>query len=282
MPNRADAGTVVGSVGGAPVDSTSRGPLCWVVAHARERKLLHLLLTLGLPTLIGGPRGCGKTLLALKLAFELERPCEVFHLGGIRDAEAHLYGVTQLRGGETFFVRSRFVEAIQKPGMVIILDELNRAPSEVLNALLSLLDDQARLVIEQEEGERRIVPVATGVTFVATINHGAEYVGSEPIDAALLDRFALVRLNYPENEVEILESRGIPRAQARQLARWAKLIRAEHQKGTLPFSISLRGLNSAARLIANGLAPELAIELNVAAFDDEGVAALRALLGVRR
>jgi MoxR-like ATPase len=265
-----------------PLDSKSRGLGCWVVAHARERKLLQQLLTLGLPTLICGPRGCGKTLLALKLALELERSCEVFHLGGIRDAEAHLYGVTQLRGGETCFVRSRFVEAIQKPGMVIILDELNRAPSEVLNALLSLLDDHARLVIEQEDGERRIVPVASGVAFVATINHGAEYVGSEPIDAALLDRFTLLRLDYPENEVEILESLGIARAQARQLARWAKLIRAEHTKGGLPFSISLRGLHNAARLVASGLAPELAIELNVAAFDDEGVAALRALLGVRR
>jgi len=165
-----------------------------------------------------GPRGSGKTRIAQALAEKLRRPVEVFHFGGILDVEAMLYGSMTLTREGTRFVRSRFVEAIQLPGVVLVLDELNRAPVAVHNALLGLLDQLARFVIDLEEPERRIVPLAPGAVVVATANIGSEFVGTEMVDGALLDRFAVLRLGYPQEEEALLvELAGVTPRQAGEL-----------------------------------------------------------------
>ena len=230
-----------------------------------------------------GPRGSGKTRIAQALAEKLRRPVEVFHFGGILDAEAMLYGSMTLTREGTRFVRSRFVEAIQLPGVVLVLDELNRAPVAVHNALLGLLDQLARLVIDLEEPERRIVPLAPGAVVVATANIGSEFVGTEMVDGALLDRFAVLRLGYPQEEEALLvELAGVTPRQAGELARAARTIREAHAKGSLPFTLSTRRLLEAGRLVARGCSVARAIERNACAFDDEAVTALRATLRATR
>ena len=261
------------------------GHTTWLELDSQRESYDHLVeqVELGQHTLITGPRGGGKTRLAEAVARKLRRPIEVFHFGGILDTEAMLYGSMTLTSGGTRFVRSRFAEAIQQPGVMLVLDELNRAPSGVHNALLGLLDHSARLVIDLEEPERRIVKLAPGAVVVATANVGGEYVGTEVVDAALLDRFAVLRLDYPrEEEALLVELAGVTPRQAGELARGARAIREAHAKGGLAFTLSTRRLLEAGRLVARGRSVPQAIERNVCAFDEEAVTALRATLRATR
>ena len=155
----------------------------------------------------------------------------VFHFGGIQDGEA-FFGHVELRDGATRFVRSLFVESLEIANMVIVLDELNRAPAHVLNALLSVLDHQRRLVLDLEEPGRRIVELAPGVTILATANHGAEHTGIEPLDAALSDRFGAARLGFALEEAELLVAvTGVAKGDAAKIAKVAREIRAQFARG---------------------------------------------------
>jgi MoxR-like ATPase len=229
----------------------------------------------GVPSLIVGDRGAGKSTLAERAARLCGRSVETFHLGGVHDAEAFLFGQVVLRDGGTRFVRSRFVESLCIPDLVLVLDELNRA-SAVHNALLSVLDHQRRLILDLEESDRRVVDVASGVVLIATANHGAEFCGVEPVDAALLDRFSAVRVGFPDEEDELLVARtGVAKERATDLVRVAREIRAQFARGALPCTISTRRLLDAAALLALGRPIETAIERSCHVYDGDGLAALR-------
>jgi MoxR-like ATPase len=229
----------------------------------------------GVATLIVGDRGAGKSTLAERAARLCGRCVEIFHLGGVHDAEAFLFGQVVLRDGATRFVRSRFVESLCIPNLVLVLDELNRA-SAVHNALLSVLDHQRRLTLDLEEPDRRVVQVAPGVVIIGTANHGAEFSGVEPVDAALLDRFSAVRVGFPEEEEQLLAARtGVAKDGAGELVRVAREIRAQFGRGALPCTISTRRLLDAAALVAAGRSIECAVERSCHVYDGDGLAALR-------
>lgn len=228
--------------------------------------------------MIVGPRGCGKTTLATRITEEFGYPTVVFHFGAILDVELALFGGMALRNGETLFIRGRFLDAICTPNCVIILDELNRAPTSVQSCMLSLMDFQHRIVVDQEAPERRIVERAPGVMFIATINLGAEYVGTEPLDAALLDRLKFIRLDYSKQEEQLLRSRGLPSRDARKIVRMGHTIRKAYADGGIAETISTRGLVMVGDLIADGFSLKQAFEAVVAIFDPDGLAALNAIL----
>jgi nitric oxide reductase NorQ protein len=226
-------------------------------------------------TLIVGPRGCGKTTFARWAGERLGRRVEVFHFGGVFDAEATVTGFMALRNGETTFLRSRFIEAVRIPDSVLILDELNRAPANVHNALLSLMDFQSRIVLDLESSEERVVTRAPGVVFVSTANQGSDYVGTEPLDAALLDRMQFIYLDYPSQEEELVARCGLPTEQAKRLVAIARSLRRLHASGRVPATISTRGVIEMAERVAAGFGVEDAFEAVVPVFDEAGRAALR-------
>jgi MoxR-like ATPase len=233
-------------------------------------------------TLIVGPTGVGKTRLAIEVGAECGRSVEVFHFGGVFDAEATITGTTRLRAGETRFVRSRFVDAITRPGCVIVADEINRASGATLNALLSLLDWNERIALDLEDGDQRIVQSAPGVVVLATANVGAEYVHTEALDAALLNRMHIVRLDFPEEEQMLVEELGVPGRTAAWLVRIAREVRKAQTQGQLAATVSTRGLLEAAELVRDGFPVESAFEAIVATLDGPGLAALRALVRATR
>jgi MoxR-like ATPase len=250
-------------------------------ASDHARKLTLAAIRRGMHLLITGPRGSGKTELVLWAARRLNRPSLVCHLGSSADVEATLQGTTQLRNGETRFNRARVVEGASKPGTVVVLDELNRSgDSKAQGMLLSWMDEQRQLYLDQEDPDRRVVEVADGVVFVATANVGAGYHGTEPLDTALLDRMVKLELDYSPKELELLLAHGLGEADAKRVIKIAKSIRKQHMGGALTGSISTRGLVQVAALMDEGFAMSESFEAVIGLWDPDSRVALRTILKV--
>ncbi len=151
-----------------------------------------------------GPSGCGKTMAAKSLVNVLERADYYFNLGATQDPRSTLIGNTHFNKEDgTFFQPSVFVEAIQTPNAVILLDELSRAHPDAHNILMTVLDEGQRYLRLDEAPDSPTIKVADGVTFVATANIGNEYTATRVMDRALLDRFIIVEMEVLNEEEEV-------------------------------------------------------------------------------
>lgn len=207
---------------------------------------------------ISGPKGCGKTTLAREYASRYRRPFYEVHSGTFIDAE-QWFGKDRLFDGETWYRKSRFIHALESPNTVVLLDEINRAHPEVLGAIMGLLDWR-RSLWNDDLGYQ--VKVAPGVVFFATINEGDDYYGTNPMDAALIDRFSrTILLDYPPEaaEASILEKNGLDPARAKRLARFAVLLR----KADRPVPVSTRQLLTTADELADGVPLREAAEVSL-------------------
>ena len=118
-----------------------------------------------------GPAGCGKTMAAKSLVNSLDRPDFYFNLGATQDPRSTLIGNTHFEKEKgTYFSESLFVEAIQTPNAVILLDELSRAHPDAWNILMTVLDYGQRYLRLDEANGSDTIKVAEGLTFVATAN----------------------------------------------------------------------------------------------------------------
>ena len=141
--------------------------------------------------LMTGPAGCGKTMAAKSLVNSLDRPDFYFNMGSTQDPRATLIGNVHFdKKKGTYFSESLFVKAIQTPNAVILLDELSRAHPDAWNILMTVLDQGQRYLRLDEASGQETIPVAEGVTFVATANIGNEYTSTRVMDKALMDRIS--------------------------------------------------------------------------------------------
>ena len=153
--------------------------------------------------LMTGPAGCGKTMAAKSLVNSLDRPDFYFNLGATQDPRSTLIGNTHFdKKKGTYFSEALFVKAIQTPNAVILLDELSRAHPDAWNILMTVLDSGQRYLRLDESDSQETVPVAEGVTFVATANIGNEYTSTRVMDKALMDRFIVVEMDVLNSEEE--------------------------------------------------------------------------------
>lgn len=102
--------------------------------------------------------------------------------------------------GNTKFEETAFTKALEAGNTVIILDEFNRLPIEVLNALLPIMDDSAEITVKN-----RNIKVGGGILFGITLNEGVEYTGiSGMIDKAVNSRiFGKVQVKPLPFDIEI-------------------------------------------------------------------------------
>jgi nitric oxide reductase NorQ protein len=198
--------------------------------------------------LIAGKQGCGKSTMVRQFAAKNKRPLATFQIG-ILSEPGQLFGEHRLKAGETYYQEFLFPKAIQTPGCVIHLEEINRPEHpKALNMLFSVLS-QDRQVWTDELG---LVKVAPGVVFFATLNEGEEFVGTEMLDAALRDRFYVTLLDYlpPEVEVQVLHLKaGISEVDARTIVNVARQLRSNSQE---PLVVSTRHTLMIAEMVAVG------------------------------
>ena len=236
-----------------------------VVMKIPNGKIRNILLT--------GPAGCGKTDFGRHAAAMSKAPFFDFSVALYREP-IDLFGEKGVANGQTFFMPSRFIEAVETPNAVILIDEINRATPLVANGLLPLLDHRKQAFIE---GLNRVVRVADNVTFIATANVGTQYTGTFRLDAALSSRFPYrVEVTYlnRENESNLLATRcGITPEDANALANVAETIRSKSADfgGTLSQSVATRELIAAGWLVAGGLSTGQALTYTIVPnFDADG------------
>lgn len=91
------------------------------------------------------------------------------------------------------------VEAVRK-GYWVILDELNLAPSEVLEALNRLLDDNRELHIVETQ---KVIKAHPNFRIFATQNPTEGYGGRKELSEAFKNRFVLIRVrDVPIDELQ--------------------------------------------------------------------------------
>jgi Holliday junction resolvasome RuvABC ATP-dependent DNA helicase subunit len=186
-----------------------------------------------------GPTGCGKTSIGQWLAQETQRPSLIMDCAVVREPR-DWFGYRTIVNSQIQWVDSAFVRTIEAGNAIVILDELNRAPSAVLNGLFGLLDHRRESHVE-ERG--RPVRVGPNTIFMATTNVGAKYIGASPIDSAIRNRFSrVVEVSYlpATQEAALLARRtGITLEQATALSDVAATTRA---KSSIIEAISTREL----------------------------------------
>lgn len=179
-------------------------------------KKLQVLLESGLNILLDGPQGCGKTVLARSIAESLGMEFVFFNCGAVVEATDFLATI-QVRASETGqpvtdFIKTEVLLALEQAAdnprrrYLIFLDEFNRCQESARNALMPALDATRRIF---NPIQNQFIAIPDNVQFIAAVNRGSEFSGTFGIDAAQLDRFAPLQMDYlpPEEEVQLLHRR---------------------------------------------------------------------------
>lgn len=180
-----------------------------------------------------GWQGSGKTETAMALCSVLRRNLYIFNMGATQDPKLSLIGTIHYDAGEgTVYHPSRFANAIQDENSMILMDEVSRMDREAGNILMTVLDPKQRYLAVDESRGGKNVPVATGVTFIATANLGTEFSGTNALDRAFIDRATLIEIKPimdEKKEVSVLKHNypALPDAAAERIAKLAVYSRKE-------------------------------------------------------
>lgn len=142
--------------------------------------------------LLLGPTRCGKTKAAQSVVKALGKGDKFFYfnMGSTQDARAMLIGNTFFKkDAGTIFASSQFVKAITTENSFILLDEITRGHHDAWNILMPVIDPTQRYLRLDETETSEVIPVAKGVTFMATANIGTEYTATKVLDKAVSARF---------------------------------------------------------------------------------------------
>jgi len=214
---------------------------------------LQVLLEGGLNILLDGPQGCGKTVLARSIADSLGMVFVFFNCGAVVEASDFFVSI-QVRASEsgapvTDFVKTDVLIALEDAAehserrYLVFLDELNRCQESARNALMPALDATRRVF---HPIENTFIPIPDNVQFIAAVNRGREFTGTFGIDAAQLDRFAPLQMDYPPPKAEVaILARRHPGLSAANLEIIVDVADAIRRAPDLPGSLSVRATDEA-------------------------------------
>ncbi|XP_071712181.1 midasin isoform X2 [Rutidosis leptorrhynchoides] len=157
------------------------------------------------PVLLQGPTSSGKTSLVQYLAAITGHEFVRINNHEHTDLQEYLGSYVTDANGKLVFQEGVLVKAVRN-GYWIVLDELNLAPSDVLEALNRLLDDNRELYVPELCETIRADPK---FMLFATQNPPTFYGGRKMLSRAFRNRFVEIHVDeIPQNElVTILEKR---------------------------------------------------------------------------
>ena len=167
---------------------TKRGTSRFILTSSASKNLRRLARAVAAgpwPVLLEGPTSAGKTTLVEYLASRSGQRCIRINNHEHTDVQEYTGCYSTDSNGKLCFRDGLLVQAL-KHGHWVILDELNLAPSEVLEALNRLLDDNRELYIPETN---ETVKPHQNFRLFATQNPCGVYGGRKPLSKAFRNRF---------------------------------------------------------------------------------------------
>nr|XP_035921041.1 midasin isoform X1 [Halichoerus grypus] len=153
------------------------------------------------PVLIQGETSVGKTSLIRWLAAASGNHCVRINNHEHTDIQEYIGCYTSDSSGKLVFKEGVLIDAMRK-GYWIILDELNLAPTDVLEALNRLLDDNRELLITETQ---EVVKAHPRFMLFATQNPPGLYGGRKVLSRAFRNRFVELHFDeLPSSELETI------------------------------------------------------------------------------
>jgi nitric oxide reductase NorQ protein len=241
--------------GSSPSDlAGSRTPFYRPVGE--EVQVFRAAAKRGLPVLLKGPTGCGKTRFVEAMAHQLGR--ELITVAGHEDmTSADLVGRFLLKGGETLWVDGPLTRAVRE-GAICYLDEIVEARQDTTVVIHPLADHRRELPVDRLGVT---LAAAQGFQLVISYNPGYQSV-LKNIKESTRQRFVAIELDFPPPEVEtevVAHEAGIDLKTAASLVKLGNAIR-NIDGSPLREASSTRMLILAGGLAAEGLTLRSAVQ----------------------
>jgi nitric oxide reductase NorQ protein len=215
----------------------------------------------GLPVLLKGPTGCGKTRFVEHMAWRLGRPLVIIVCHDDLSA-SDLTGRYLIRGGETVWIDGPLAVAARM-GAICYMDELVEAREDSIIVIHPLTDDRRVLPVDKT-GE--LITAAPGFQLVASYNPGYQHAIKD-LKPSTRQRFVALDFDFPEAAVEariVAHETGVKQSVASALVETAHRVRRLRDQG-LAEGPGTRLLVSAGRLISEGIGARQACQVAIAA-----------------
>lgn len=202
---------------------------------------LSRIISIGkLPILLQGPTSAGKTSLIEFIAKKSGNYCLRINNHEHTDLQEYIGTYAADVSGKLTFMEGVLVQAMRN-GYWIILDELNLAPSDILEALNRVLDDNRELYIPETQV---VVKAHPNFMLFATQNPPGLYGGRKTLSRAFKNRFIELHFSeIPRKELEIiLEKRClIPKSYAHKMVTTMSALQI-NRRSTTKQNFTLRDL----------------------------------------
>lgn len=233
----------------------SKADIPYYLPNGQECALFEHAFRNGLPLLLKGPTGSGKTRFIAHMAARLGVSLVTVACHDDLTA-ADLTGRYLLRGGDTIWVDGPLTRAVRQGG-ICYLDEIVEARKDVAVVLHPLTDDRRILPLDRT-GETLTAPA--NFMLVASYNPGYQTV-LKSLKPSTRQRFIALDFQYPSEEAElaiVAAESGLAAQRCRPLILLAQRLRALADVD-LEEGCSTRLLIYAATLIASGMRIEDAV-----------------------
>ena len=221
----------------------------YYLPQGKEIALAEAAYRSGLPLLLKGPTGCGKTRFMQYLAWKLKRPLITVSCHDDLST-SDLVGRYLIRAGEAIWMDGPLTLAV-RAGAICYLDEIVEARKDTTVVIHPLADDRRELPIEKK-GELVIAPPE----FMLAVSYNPGYQSIlKDLKPSTRQRFVALSFDYPDQEKEaVIVSRegDIDIGTARSLVKLAGMTRELKDAG-LPEGASTRLLIQAGKLVGQGI-----------------------------
>lgn len=213
---------------------------------------------------IAGPAGSGKTTIAEQCAEALETP---FYFTGAVGSEYKLTGFVDAQGRT---VRTAFREAFEHGGL-FLFDEIDASDPAALLAFNAALSNGK---FDFPDGSVKRHPNFRCIASANTWGGGAsrEYVGRNQLDAATLDRFARIAMDY-DTQLENTVAAAL-HEHGKAVAYYIQELRAAARRHSIRHVISPRATYRTCKALRSKIPLAAAINLSLEGMDADSRARL--------